>query len=258
MRMSPNLPIEEQKRLRQEYMEMSNRPLAAFHDRANNRTGLDSMFNDLGQPNISNHAMTLRQEYEQARREAAKYRKERGDMGRYVMDSPTRTERSFEDWMKSRKDRPTLWRNPVPLGGPNIDDTYPTGNESYLPFPKDEVTIMPQPGTIMPQPGTVMPSPEVMPSPGKPQPIDMPRPPVMLPLPGQENPYPVGPIRPGGMPRPGRGRGFLNRFERLLDGLEGLVGKLGGESPKDTGPLVDPVGGVGSLTPTPFTASQDY
>ena len=36
-----------------------------------------------------------------------------------------------------------------------------------------------------------------------PQPIDMPRPPVMLPLPGQENPYPVDPIRPEVMPRPG-------------------------------------------------------
>ena len=35
-----------------------------------------------------------------------------------------------------------------------------------------------------------------------PQPIDMPRPPVMLPLPGQENPYPVGPIRPEVMPIP--------------------------------------------------------
>ena len=127
-------------------------------------------------------------------------------------------------------------RQPIDMPTPNVipnpfahytDDTYPTGDET-------------RPPVMLPQP------------------IDMPRSPVMLPLPGQENPYPVGPIRPGGMPRPGRGRGFLNRFERLLDGLEGLVGKLGGESPKDTGPLVDPVGGVGSLTPTPFTASQDY
>ena len=60
---------------------------------------------------------------------------------------------------------------PSPFG-PNIDDTYPTGDET-------------RPPVMLPQP------------------IDMPRPPVMLPLPGQENPYPVGPIRPEVMPRPG-------------------------------------------------------
>ena len=67
---------------------------------------------------------------------------------------------------------------PSPFG-PNIDDTYPTGDESYLPFPRDKVR--PQPGTIMPQPGTVMPSPEVMPSPG----TTMPQP--GYPLPGPPN-----------------------------------------------------------------------
>jgi len=208
---SQPLPIEEQERLQREYMEMSNRPLATLRP-LGSRTGLDSMFNDLGQP--------------------------------------------------------VLWRNPVPLGGPNIDDTYPTGNESYLPFPKDEVR--PQPGTIMPQLGTVMPSPEVRPSLGTTMTQPLPQQPTIEPrgwtgLPpggglhdwGPKNiPGPVQ--EPPRVPRPGRGRGFLNRFERLLDGLEGLVGKLGGESPKDTGPLVDPVGGVGSLTPTPFTASQEY
>jgi hypothetical protein len=244
MRMSPNLPIEEQERLQREY-EMKLRDdfphpaIAMPYKPLGSRTGLDSMFNDLGQPNISNHMYTPRQQYEQARREAAKYRKESGDMGRYVMDSPTRTERSFEDWMKSRKDRPTLWRNPNPFG-PNIDDTYPTAEE-----------VRPEPGITMFQPLSTQPI------------INIPGPVQEPPGGGLHDWGPKnipGPVQepPGGMPRPGRGRGFLNRFERLLDGLEGLVGKLGGESPKDTGPLVDPVGGVGSLTPTPFTASQDY
>ena len=85
------------------------------------------------------------------------------------------------------------------------------------------------------------------------QPItSLPRPDVMLPavMPQPEVFKPIG----------RRGGNFLNRFERLLDGLEGLVGKLGGESKPDPSPLVDPVGGIGSIspTPTPFTASQDY
>jgi len=74
-------------------------------------------------------------------------------------------------------------------------------------------------------------------------------------------------IRPEVMPRPeifkpkgGRGGNFLNRFERLLEGLEGLIGKLGGDSKPDPSPLVDPAGGIGSISPisTPFTPSQDY
>ncbi len=48
---------------------------------------------------------------------------------------------------------PTLWRNPIPLGGPNIDDTYPTADE-VRPQPG---TVVPQPGTVVPQPGTVVP-----------------------------------------------------------------------------------------------------
>ena len=58
----------------------------------------------------------------------------------------------------------------------------------------------------VPQPEYPLPGPPNRPPPDFPQLIDMPRPPVMLPLPGQENPYPVGPIRPEVMPRPGKPR----------------------------------------------------
>jgi hypothetical protein len=85
------------------------------------------------------------------------------------------------------------------------------------------------------------------------QPItSLPRPNVMLPavMPQPEVFKPIG----------GKGGNFLNRFERLLEGLEGLVGKLGGDSKPDPSPLVDPAGGIGSISPisTPFTPSQDY
>jgi hypothetical protein len=92
---------------------------------------------------------------------------------------------------------------------------------------------------------------------------------IAQPITSLPRPDVIGPavMRPAVMPQPEvfkpigrRGGNFLNRFERLLDGLEGLVGKLGGESKPDPSPLVDPVGGIGSIspTPTPFTASQDY
>ena len=70
-----------------------------------------------------------------------------------------------------------------------------------------------------------------------PKPIDSPRP--------HKGPF-------GG----GQGKTFLNRFERLLDGLEGLVGKLGGtpESPFSSGEG----GGLAEVIKTPFTPTQDY
>ena len=208
MRFSRDLPIEEQQRLQQIHLDMSG----------STRTGLDSMFDDMGNrrnprapmvaapPTISNHMMTPIQEYEQAKLDAEQYRKDSGDMGRYVMDEPTKTELSFEDWQKSKNRLPELGTNLTSLiGTPN---TFPT-------------TSLPRPDVMRP---AVMPQPEV--------------------------------FKPFG----GKGGNFLNRFERLLEGLEGLVGKLGGDSKPDPSPLFDPAGGIGSISPisTPFTPSQDY
>ena len=119
MRIRQDLPIEEQERLQREYMEMSNRPLATLRP-LGSRTGLDSMFNDLGQPILR------------------------------PADQAAPTKDIYDSWTSEQKSE---W-------------------DRYGEF-------------------------------GKPQLIDMPRPPVMLPLPGQENPYPVDPIRPEVMPRPG-------------------------------------------------------
>ena len=207
---SPDIPLEERQRLDQMYQQRLNQP--AFDMERGTRTGLDSMFDDMGNrrnprapmvaapPTISNHAKTLRQEYEQAQLDAKQYRKDSGDMGRYVMDA----ERPFEEWRKNR-----------PQGlGTNLTSLIATPNNK-------PVTSLPRPNVMLP---AVMPQPEVF--------------------------KPIG----------GKGGNFLNRFERLLEGLEGLVGKLGGDSKPDPSPLVDPAGGIGSISPisTPFTPSQDY
>ena len=221
MRIRQDLPIEEQERLQREYMEMSNRPLATLRP-LGSRTGLDSMFNDLGQPILR------------------------------PADQAAPTKDIYDSWTSEQKSE---W-------------------DRYGEFGKPQLIDMPRPPVMLPLPGQENPypvdpiRPEVMPRPGMPRPEVTPRPdpqhyidtPDFRPLPQQPTIEPKGwtGLPPGGMPRPGRGRGFLNRFERLLDGLEGLVGKLGGESPEDTSPLVDPAGGIGGLTPTPFTASQDY
>jgi len=83
---------------------------------------------------------------------------------------------------------------------------------------------------------------------------EMIRPAVMEP-PSTTMPSPSGGPFGGG----GKGGNFLGRFERLLDGLEGLVGKLGGsgstpESPFPTGDG----GGLAEVIKTPFTPTQDY
>ena len=206
-----DLPLEEQQRLDQMYQQRLVQP--ALDMQGGTRTGLDSMFDDTGRlqeyqsepmvaapPTISNHAKTLRQEYEQAQLDAKQYRKDSGDMGRYVMDA----ERPFEEWRKNR-----------PQGlGTNLTSLIATPNNK-------PVTSLPRPNVMLP---AVMPQPEVF------------------------------------KPKGGKGGNFLNRFERLLEGLEGLVGKLGGDSKPDPSPLVDPAGGIGSISPisTPFTPSQDY
>jgi len=188
MMYSPNLPIEEQRRLdqwwRNQVAEAQARPQSQL---GSTRTGLDSMFDDSGQP-IPRPA-----------------------------DQAAPTKDIYDSWTSEQKSE---W------------DRYGEFGKPLIPF-GEGTEVLPQLGIRMPQPEDPLPGPPNRPPPDFPQ--------------------------PGGrMPRPGRGRGFLNRFERLLDGLEGLVGKLGGESPEDTSPLVDPVGGIGGLTPTPFTASQDY
>lgn len=217
-----DLPIEEQQRLDQMYQQRLDQP--ALDMQGGTRTGLDSMFDDMGNrrnprapmvaapPTIGTDMMTPIQEYEQARLDAQQYRKDSGD------GSP----------QGLNKNLTSLMEQPQRLG---TNLTSIIGQPHY-------VTEIAQPPTSFPnQPITSLPRPDVM------------RPAVM--------PQPVGYPSPN---KGGKGGNFLNRFERLLEGLEGLVGKLGGGSQSDPSPLVDPAGGIGSISPisTPFTPSQDY
>jgi len=243
-----DLPLEEQQRLDQMYQQRLVQP--ALDMQGGTRTGLDSMFDDSGRPQpmvaapptISNHAKTLRQEYEQAQLDAKQYRKDSGDMGRYVMDA----ERPFEEWRKNR-----------PQGlGTNLTSVIgqPQGLGTFKPMIKPPTSLPNQPRIpeeISPYVAEIAQPPTSFPN----QPItSLPRPDVMRPA---VMPQPVGYPSPN---KGGKGGNFLNRFERLLEGLEGLVGKLGGGSQSDPSPLVDPAGGIGSISPisTPFTPSQDY
>ena len=119
----------------------------------------------------------------------------------------------------------------MPLSQPSVLPTSPPS----MPIPLDPSISVGKPITSLPQPTTTT--------------MPLPQPPVM--------PTPSPPTTGG--PFGGGGKTFLNRFERLLDGLEGLVGKLGGsggtsESPFPTGDG----GGLAEVIQTPFTPTQDY
>ena len=185
MMYDPNLPIEKQRRLDQWWSNQAQWGQAAPQSQpGGTRTGLDSMFDDSGHPN--------REEYEQAQR---------------VAELPL----SFEDWIKSRNDRgPMRLPRPADHGPGSFEPEVmprPGPQPIDMEFPVSRPLIPFGEGTeVMPQPEYPLPGPPNRPPPDFPQLIDMPRPPVMLPLPGQENPYPVGPIRPEVIRRPGKPR----------------------------------------------------
>jgi len=110
-----------------------------------------------------------------------------------------------------------------------------------------------RPAVIQP-PSTTMPLPQppVMPTPSPPTTMPVPQPPVMpTPQPPTTMPTPQP-------PKIGGGGNFLNRFERLLDGLEGLVGKLGADGSTPESPFSSGGGGLSDAIETPFTPTQDY
>ena len=82
---------------------------------------------------------------------------------------------------------------------------------------------------------------------------EMIRPAVMEP-PSTTMPSPSGGPFGGG----GKGGNFLGRFERLLDGLEGLVGKLGADGGTPEAPFSSGGGGLSDAIQTPYTPTQDY
>ena len=222
MMYSPNLPIEEQRRLDQSWSNQAQWGQAAG-DQAQPKRTLSTAINPYregGLTSINPFAKSL------------------FPIPEPLVAAPTTqaapTKDIYDSWTPEQKSE---WDRYGEFGKPRKDGLYEIDqpNISFgegtevLPQPGTVMPqVMPQPGTVMPQvmpqPGTVMPQvmpyveqvmpqpedplpgPPNRPPPDFPQPINRPRPPVMLPLPGQENPYPVGPIRPEVMPRPGMPR----------------------------------------------------
>ncbi len=198
MRYSPNLPIEEQRRLDKLHLGQSQAPnpyreggLASVNPFAHN-----SIFQGVEEGE-------QKQLMEYAQNELMNRRAKPPEELAYLNN------------IMETKGRPTV-QKPLPDAS-QLGRLIPTGVGPMSPGPNWDKTnrpeVMPQPGPVVPQPEYPLPGPPNRPpidalyaelvKTDFPQPIDMPRPPVMLPLPGQENPYPVGPIRPEVMPRPG-------------------------------------------------------
>tara|TARA_R100000656_G_scaffold35101_2_gene30078 strand:+ start:541 stop:1224 length:684 start_codon:yes stop_codon:yes gene_type:complete len=227
MRYSQDLPLEEKQRLDQIHLKQGGvNPYGT--DLNNENSGLNSMFPPRPEP-IKPEGVSDQdwQGYLAAKAEVEKQRAT-GDLGRDVR----RGEAGYEHWKQGQGQQgylSSLMEQPDPLrkdvGSPLWEPPAPT-------FVSD----------ISTQP-TTMPLPQPPGTGGFSQlPTTMPR--------------PFGrPFGGGG----GKGGNFLGRFERLLDGLEGLVGKLGesggtSESPFPTGDG----GGLAEVIQTPFTPTQDY
>ena len=239
MRYSQDLPLEEQQRLDQIHLNQGG--VSPYRNGLNNEnSGLNSMFPP------------------------------RDKIGHHMVLNPSVTKSPAELMEWARNERMNRrQKSPEEMAYyTNIDETQ--GN----PTVKDPAMISQEwqqepliswAGGVrpLPSPPTTMPLPEIgggfrpdfTPRPsGRPQEYrpEMIRPAVM------EPPSTTMP-RPSGGPFGGGGKTFLNRFERLLDGLEGLVGKLGGsgstpESPFPTGDG----GGLAEVIKPPFTPTQDY
>ena len=132
-----------------------------------------------------------------------------------------------KDWdVQREKFHPSL--GPIRIGQPITQPPYIRDPIAEKPF-----DLIRDPNDPLPSPPTTMP---------------LPQPPVM--------PTP-SPPKTGG-PFGGGGKTFLNRFERLLDGLEGLVGKLGADGSTPESPFSNGGGGLSDAIETPFTPTQDY
>ena len=162
MRYSPNLPIEEQRRLDQLHLGMGSGNPYREGGLASINPFAVGLF-----PTPAIQAQPSKDMYDSWTPEQKSEWDRYGEFGkpREVMPQPGPQPDDYIGIPPGAEIMPSPF-------GPNIDDTYPTGDET-------------RPPVMLPQP------------------IDMPRPLVMLPQPGQENPYPVAPIRPEVMPRPG-------------------------------------------------------
>jgi hypothetical protein len=231
---SDYLPLEERQRLDQMWANIAGGPNRNIY--ANENRGLNSMFRprDIGQP-ITQPAMVGAAVMGYHRRPKAG-----GGYEYHTTGSSTDPLPSGGGWESSRQEWPG--NQHLPPQRPSFEDIPERPTE---PFPG--ITQGPKNlewnrrhRLYLQEP---LPQPPVMPTPSPPTTMPTPFPPKT-----------GGPFGGGG-----KGGNFLGRFERLLDGLEGLVGKLGGsgstpESPFPTGDG----GGLAEVIKTPFTPTQDY
>jgi len=221
MKYSSDLPLEERQRLDQMWANIAGGPARNMY--ANENSGLNSMFpprDKRGQLSVTKSPTEL---MEWARNERMNRRqKSPEEMAYYTNIDETQ-------------------------GNPTVKDPAMISQEWQQEHPLWQRDFVDRGGR----------RPDFTPRPsGRPQEYrpEMIRPAVMEP-PSTTMPSPSGGPFGGG----GKGGNFLGRFERLLDGLEGLVGKLGGsgstpESPFPTGDG----GGLAEVIKTPFTPTQDY
>jgi len=236
MRYSQDLPLEEKQRLDQIHLKQGGvNPYGT--DLNNENSGLNSMFpprDKRGQLSVTKSPTEL---MEWARNERMNRRqKSPEEMAYYINIDETQGNPTVKDpamiSQEWQQEHPLWQRDFVDRGGRRpVFTSRPSGG-----LPQDFVDR-----------GGV---PEYRP--------EMIRPAVIQP-PSITTPTPQPPKTGGPFGGGGKGGNFLNRFERLLDGLEGLVGKLGadGSTPESPFPTGDG-GGLAEVIKTPFTPTQDY
>ena len=248
MRYSQDLPLEEKQRLDQIHLKQGGvNPYGT--DLNNENSGLNSMFpprDKIGhhmvlKPSVTKSPAEL---MEWARNERMNRRqKSPEEMAYYTNIDETQGNPTVKDPASELQRLPSLIGQPMaqPPSSSWLQETY-----GHL----DSSRPMPSRPMQWPDRGGFRPD-------FTPRPNEPPAPNFVSDISTQPTTMP----RPSGGPFGGGGKGgnFLGRFERLLDGLEGLVGKLGGsggtsESPFPTGDG----GGLSEVIQTPFTPTQDY
>jgi len=240
---SDYLPLEERQRLDQMWANIAGGPNRNIY--ANENRGLNSMFRprDIGQP-ITQPATAGLAVMGYHRRPKAG-----GGYEYHTTGSSTDPLPSGGGWESSRQEWPG--NQHLPPQRPSFEDIPERPTE---PFPG--ITQGPKNlewnrrhRLYLQEP---LPQPPIMPTPSPPTTMPVPQPPVMpTPQPPTTMPTPQP-------PKIGGGGNFLNRFERLLDGLEGLVGKLGADGSTPESPFSSGGGGLSDAIETPFTPTQDY
>ena len=252
MRYSQDLPLEEKQRLDQ--IHLNQMGVSPYRNGLNNEnSGLNSMF----PPRPEGASDQDWQGYLDAKASAQKQRDE-GFLGRITLGG----EAGYEHWKQGHDTKQDRYLEPLiaaqgpqQLPVPHWRDPArwvpPTQEQPTRPLPEIGGGFRPETNPYGPGPYTAGPDGKF--SPPRPSPI------TVQPTPFMPTIKPLSPPHKTGGPfGGGQGKTFLNRFERLLDGLEGLVGKLGADGSTPESPFSSGGGGLSDAIETPFTPTQDY